>query len=31
MKINGPINVIRMEGSINDIKKIIYFFMDEHV
>ena len=30
-KINGPTNVIRMEGSINGIKKIIYFFMDVHV
>ena len=29
-KINGPINVVRMEGSINGIKKVIYFFMDKH-
>jgi len=30
MKINGPINVIRMEGKINGIDKVIYLFMDYH-
>ena len=30
-KINGPINVVRMEGKINNISKVIYIFMDEHV
>lgn len=30
-KINGPINVVRMEGSINNIRKVIYLFMDEHL
>jgi hypothetical protein len=30
-EINGPINVIRMEGKINDITKVIYIFMDQHV
>lgn len=30
-KINGPINVVRMEGAVNGINKIIYLFMDEHV
>lgn len=30
MKINGPINVIRMEGYINNIKKIIYIFMNDN-
>ncbi|AGD92752.1 hypothetical protein LBA_00834 [Megavirus lba] len=28
--INGPINVIRLKGSMNGIKKIIYLFMDQH-
>lgn len=28
--INGPINIIRMEGYVNKIKKIIYLFMDIH-
>ena len=30
-QINGPINVIRLEGNINSIKKIIYVFMDVHM
>jgi len=30
-KINGPINVVRMEGTINNIKKVIYLFIDKHV
>ena len=30
MKINGPINIIRLEGTINDINKIIYIFFDHH-
>ena len=29
--INGPINVIRLEGKINNIKKVLYIFMDVHV
>jgi hypothetical protein len=29
--INGPINVIRLEGNINNIKKVIYLFMDLHL
>jgi hypothetical protein len=29
-KINGPINIVRMEGEIFDIHKVIYFFMEEH-
>ena len=29
-QINGPINVVRMEGTINGIKKTIYVFMDRH-
>jgi hypothetical protein len=29
--INGPINVIRMEGQINNIHKIIYIYMDYHL
>jgi hypothetical protein len=30
MLINGPINVVRLEGSINSIKKILYVFFDYH-
>jgi hypothetical protein len=30
MKINGPVNVIRLEGIIHDIKKIIYIYFDHH-
>src|SRR5437868_2123251 len=29
-KINGPVNVIRLEGNIQGIKKVIYLFMDIH-
>jgi hypothetical protein len=29
-EISGPINVVRMEGTINNIKKVIYLFMDWH-
>jgi len=28
--INGPVNVARMEGKIDGIKKVIYLFMDVH-
>ena len=28
--INGPVNVIRLEGQVNNIKKVIYIFMDFH-
>lgn len=28
--INGPINIIRIEGYIYNIKKVIYLFMDRH-
>jgi hypothetical protein len=28
--INGPVNIIRLEGSINGVKKILYVFMDRH-
>jgi hypothetical protein len=31
IKINGPINVVRMEGIFDSIKKIIYIFMDYHI
>lgn len=31
IKISGPVNVVRMEGNINGIKKIIYLFMDFHL
>src|SRR2546423_12299049 len=30
-QINGPINLIRVEGIINNIKKIFYLFMDLHI
>lgn len=29
--INGPINVVRMEGKVNNVKKVIYIFMDFHM
>lgn len=29
-KINGPVNVIRLEGIVNNITKIVYLFMDIH-
>ncbi|AYV76904.1 MAG: hypothetical protein Barrevirus3_24 [Barrevirus sp.] len=29
--INGPYNLIRMEGKINNINKVLYFFMDKHM
>ncbi|BCS82629.1 hypothetical protein QLL95_gp0140 [Cotonvirus japonicus] len=28
--VNGPINVVRMQGKVNDIDKVIYLFMDFH-
>lgn len=30
-EINGPVNVVRLEGDVNGIKKIIYLFMDYHM
>lgn len=29
--ISGPVNVVRVEGYINNIKKVLYLFMDIHV
>ena len=29
--VSGPINVVRLEGQINNITKIIYLFMDFHI
>lgn len=29
--VSGPINVARLEGKVNNIKKVIYLFMDVHV
>ena len=29
-EVSGPINVVRLEGEINSIKKVIYLFMDIH-
>jgi hypothetical protein len=31
MLINGPVNVVRLEGEINGIKKILYVFFDYHI
>jgi hypothetical protein len=31
IKINGPLNVVRLEGKINKIKKVIYVFLDIHI
>ena len=28
--INGPVNVIRMQGNIGNVKKTVYLFMDYH-
>ena len=30
-QINGPTNIVRMEGRVHGIKKIIYLFMDWHI
>lgn len=30
-EVNGPVNILRLEGSIGKIKKIIYLFMDYHI
>ena len=30
MKINGPVNIIRLEGIIFNIKKILYIYFDHH-
>src|SRR5437899_128812 len=30
-QINGPLNVTRLEGTVNGIKKVIYLFMDMHL
>jgi len=29
--VSGPTNLIRMEGFMNNVKKIFYFFMDVHL
>ena len=29
--INGPVNVIRLEGDVHGVKKILYLFLDYHV
>ncbi len=29
--INGPVNILRMEGKIHGIKKVLYLFMDYHM
>ena len=30
-QVSGPVNVVRMEGRIHGIKKVIYLFMDFHI
>ena len=30
-EINGPTNIVRLEGSIGSVKKIIYLFFDTHL
>ena len=30
-KINGPVNIVRLQGSINGIDKVIYLLMDFHI
>lgn len=30
-RINGPVNVIRLEGEIDSVRKVIYLFMDFHL
>lgn len=30
ININGPVNIVRLEGKINNINKIIYLFLDKH-
>ncbi|QGR54292.1 hypothetical protein [Moumouvirus maliensis] len=29
-QVNGPINVVRLEGKVNDVRKVIYVFLDFH-
>ena len=31
MSVNGPINIVRLEGEINNVKKVLYVMMDFHV
>jgi hypothetical protein len=31
MNINGPVNIIRLEGYINNVKKILYIYSDWHL
>ena len=31
LQINGPLNVVRLEGTIGEIKKVIYLFFDFHM
>ena len=30
MLIDGPVNIVRIEGKINNIDKILYVFFDQH-
>ena len=31
MSVSGPVNVVRLEGNINNIPKVIYIVMDIHM
>ncbi|AKI79893.1 hypothetical protein QJ850_gp806 [Acanthamoeba polyphaga mimivirus] len=31
VQINGPVNIARLEGQINGLKKVVYLFMDHHI
>lgn len=30
-QISGPINIVRLEGNVNNVHKVIYLFMDDHI
>ncbi len=30
MYVNGPINVVRLKGSVDKTSKVLYLFMDHH-
>ena len=31
VNVNGPVNVVRLEGDVDNIKKVIYLFLDYHI
>lgn len=30
-QVNGPINVVRLQGKIGSVNKVVYLFMDRHL